>query len=90
MKGRTTTPITHIEITFGENGGIIERYTIPVTLIPSATFEIKQATDTEVASIKSRITANETKIANNVKQITNNYSTLNQKADSINSTVTKY
>lgn len=81
-------PLTHIEITFGENGGIIESYTIPVTLIPSATFEIKQATDKEVASIKSRITANETKIANNVKQITNNYSTLNQKADSINSTVT--
>lgn len=81
-------PLTHIEITFGKNGGIIESYTIPVTLIPSATFEIKQATDKEVASIKSRITANETKIANNVKQITNNYSTLNQKADSINSTVT--
>lgn len=87
-EGQDNDPITHIEITFGENGGIIERYTIPVTLIPSATFEIKQATDTEVASIKNRITANETKIANNVKQITNNYSTLNQKADSINSTVT--
>ena len=82
-------PITHIEITFGENGGIIESYTIPVTLIPSATFEIKQATDTEVASIKSRITANETKIANNVKQITNNYSTLTQKADTIESRVGK-
>lgn len=87
-KGQNNKPLTHIEITFGENGKLIENYTIPVTLIPSATFEIKQATDKEVASIKSRITANETKIANNVKQITNNYSTLNQKADSINSTVT--
>ena len=88
-KGQNNKPLTHIEITFGENSKLIENYTIPVTLIPSATFEIKQATDTEVASIKSRITANETKIANNVKQITNNYSTLNQKADSIESRVGK-
>ena len=88
-KGQNNKPLTHIEITFGENSKLIESYTIPVTLIPSATFEIKQATDKEVASIKSRITANETKIANNVKQITNNYSTLNQKADSIESRVGK-
>ena len=88
-KGQNNKPLTHIEITFGENSKLIENYTIPVTLIPSATFEIKQATDTEVASIKSRITANETKIANNVKQITNNYSMLNQKADNIESRVGK-
>lgn len=75
-----------IELIKGEQ--ILDSRIVTVTLLPSATFEIKQATDKEVASIKSRITANETKIANNVKQITNNYSTLNQKADSINSTVT--
>ena len=76
-----------IELIKGEQ--ILDSRIVTVTLLPSATFEIKQATDKEVASIKSRITANETKIANNVKQITNNYSTLNQKADSIESRVGK-
>lgn len=74
-----------IELIKGEQ--ILDSRIVTVTLLPSATFDIKQATDKEVASIKSRVTANETKIANNTKQITNNYSVLNQKADSIQTQV---
>ena len=66
---------------------VLDTRLTPIILLPSAAFEIKQATDTEVASIKSRVTANETKIENNARTITNNYSTLTQKANEIESTV---
>ena len=54
-KGQNNKPLTHIEITFAENGKLIESYSIPIILASSATFEIKQATDKEVANIKSRV-----------------------------------
>lgn len=54
-KGQNNKPLTHIEILFAENGKLIESYSIPIILVSSATFEIKQATDKEVANIKSRV-----------------------------------
>ena len=54
-KDQNNKPLTHIEILFAENGKLIESYSIPIILASSATFEIKQATDTEVANIKSRV-----------------------------------
>ena len=80
--------ITYITVELVKDNQILDTRIVNVILLPSATFEIKQATDTEIASIRSRVTNTESKIANNTQQITNNYSTLNQKADNIQTQVT--
>lgn len=83
-----TNKITYIIVELVKDNQVLDTRIVNVILLPSATFEIKQATDTEIASIRSRVTNTESKIANNTQQITNNYSTLNQKADNIQTQVT--
>ena len=80
--------ITYITVELVKDNQVLDTRIVNVILLPSATFEIKQATDTEIVSIRSRVTNTESKIANNTQQITNNYSILNQKADNIQTQVT--
>lgn len=77
--------ITYFTVELVKGNQILDTRVVTVILLPAATFDIKQATDTEMASIKARVISNESKIANNTKQITNNYTTLTQRADVIQS-----
>ena len=66
---------------------VLDSRIVSVLLQPAATFEIKQKTDTELASITSRVADNETKTENDVKTLSNQYSTIKQTAKSIESRV---
>lgn len=84
-KARTQTVYLTVELV--KDNVILDSRIVNVILQPAATFEIKQKTDTELASITSRITDNETKTQNDVKTLTNQYSTIEQKATGIESKV---
>lgn len=68
---------------------VLDSRIVSVLLQPAATFEIKQKTDTELASITSRVADNETNTKNGITTLTNKYSTIEQKANGIESRVGK-
>lgn len=84
-----TSKVVYLVVELVKGNVIYDSRIVPVILMPSATFEIKQKTDTELASITSRVTDNETKTENGIKTLTNQFSTIEQKANGIESRVGK-
>lgn len=84
-KARTQTVNLIVELV--KDDVILDTRIVNVMLQPAATFEIKQKTDTELASITSRVADNETKTENGIKTLTNQYSQIEQKATGIESKV---
>lgn len=78
---------TYFTVELVKDNVVLDSRIVSVVLQPAATFEIKQKTDTELASITSRVADNETKTENDVKTLSNQYSTIKQTAKSIESKV---
>lgn len=86
---KAQTRVIYITVELIKGNIVLDSRLVNVILQPAATFEIKQKTDTELASITSRVTDNETKTENGITTLINQYSTIEQKANGIESRVGK-
>lgn len=81
--------VAYLIVELVNNNVIYDSRIVTVILQPAATFEIKQKTDTELASIKSWVFDNETKTENGLTTLINKYSAIEQKANGIENRVGK-